>query len=49
MIGLSPAERVFVDDIEHNLSAARDLGMATLLFTGADGEVAEIERLIGIA
>lgn len=48
-IGLPPAECVFVDDTEHNLSAARDLGMATLLFTGADGEAAEIKRLIGIA
>jgi hypothetical protein len=32
-----------------NLPAARELGMGTLLFTGVDSEVAEIERLIGIA
>jgi len=48
-IGLSPGECLFVDDTEHNLPAARDLGMGTLFFTAADGEVAEIERLIGIA
>jgi putative hydrolase of the HAD superfamily len=48
-IGLSPSECLFVDDTEHNLPAARDLGMGTLFFIGADGEVAEIERLIGIA
>jgi epoxide hydrolase-like predicted phosphatase len=48
-IGLPPGECLFVDDTEHNLPGARDLGMGTLFFTGADGEVAEIERLIGIA
>jgi putative hydrolase of the HAD superfamily len=48
-IGLSPSECLFVDDTEHNLPVARDLGMGTLFFTGADGEIAEIERLIGIA
>jgi putative hydrolase of the HAD superfamily len=47
-IGLAPRECLFVDDTEHNLPAARDLGMGTVLFTGADGEVAEIERLIGL-
>jgi putative hydrolase of the HAD superfamily len=48
-LGLKPAECLFVDDTEYNLPAARELGMGTLFFTGADGEVAEIERLIGIA
>ena len=48
-IGLPSGECLFVDDTEHNLPAARDLGMGTLFFTGADGEVAEIEKLIGIA
>ena len=40
---------LFVDDTEHNLPAAWDLGMGTLFFTGTDAEIAEIERLIGIA
>lgn len=48
-IGLPPSECLFVDDTEYNLPAARDLGMGTLFFTGADGEVAEIEKLTGIA
>ncbi len=48
-IGLPPGECLFVDDTEHNLPGARNLGMGTLFFTGADSEVAEIERLIGIA
>jgi HAD superfamily hydrolase (TIGR01509 family) len=47
-IGLLPGECLFVDDTEHNLPGARSLGMGTLFFTGADAEVAEIERLIGI-
>ena len=48
-LGLEPAACLFVDDTEYNLPAARELGMGTLLFTGADGEVAEIERLVGLA
>ena len=48
-IGLPPDECLLVDDTEHNLPRARDLGMGTLLFTGADGEITEIEKLIGIA
>jgi epoxide hydrolase-like predicted phosphatase len=49
LIGLPPDTCLFVDDTERNLPPARDLGMGTLLFTGADNEIPEIERLIGIA
>ena len=48
-LGLGPAECLFVDDTEYNLRAARELGLGTLHFTGAHGQVAEIERLIGLA
>ena len=48
-IGLPPDDCLFVDDTEANLPPARELGMGTLFFKGADGEIAEIERLIGIA
>jgi HAD superfamily hydrolase (TIGR01509 family) len=48
-LGLGPAECLFVDDTEYNLRAARELGLGTLHFTGADGQVAEIERQIGLA
>jgi putative hydrolase of the HAD superfamily len=48
-IGLPPDDCLFVDDTEANLPAARDLGMGTLFFTGTDGDIAEIERRIGIA
>jgi epoxide hydrolase-like predicted phosphatase len=47
-IGLPPSECLFVDDTEHNLPGAHDLGMGTLFFTGEDAEITEIERLIGI-
>jgi epoxide hydrolase-like predicted phosphatase len=48
-LGLSPGDCLFVDDTEHNLPAAGDLGMGTVFFTGTESEVAEIARLIGIA
>ena len=48
-LGLPPSDCLFVDDTEHNLPGARALGMGTLFFTGASGEIAEIERLIGIS
>jgi putative hydrolase of the HAD superfamily len=48
-IGLLPGECLFVDDTKGNLPRARDLGMGTLYFTGADDEIAEIERLIGLS
>jgi putative hydrolase of the HAD superfamily len=48
-IGLPPDDCLFVDDTQANLPPARELGMGTVFFTGADGEIAEIERLIGIA
>lgn len=49
LLGLAPADCLFVDDTEHNLPGAAGLGMGTLFFTGAAAEVAEIERLTGIA
>jgi putative hydrolase of the HAD superfamily len=48
-IGLPPEQCLFVDDTPANLPQAAELGMGTLLFTGADGDVAEMERLTGLA
>jgi putative hydrolase of the HAD superfamily len=48
-IGLAAGECLFVDDTQGNLPGARDLGMGTVYFTGAEGDVAEIERLIGLS
>jgi epoxide hydrolase-like predicted phosphatase len=45
-IGISPLECVFVDDTEHNLPAAEQLGMATVLFTDVAEGIAQIEDLL---
>ena len=47
-LGLGPEDCVFVDDTPANVVTARHLGMATVHFTGAPSDFAEIERLIGI-
>ena len=47
-IGVPPEACVFVDDTTSNLPAARELGMATVHFTGTDNDLTEILRLIGI-
>jgi putative hydrolase of the HAD superfamily len=47
-IGKPPEECVFVDDLDFNLTPARDLGMATVHHTGADETVPELERLLGV-
>jgi HAD superfamily hydrolase (TIGR01509 family) len=33
--GLQPAECLFIDDLKTNIEAAQDLGMKTILYTGA--------------
>jgi putative hydrolase of the HAD superfamily len=48
-IGLPAGECLFVDDTPANLPQAAELGMGTLLFTGAAGDVAKMERLTGLA
>lgn len=48
-LGLPPGDCLFVDDTEHNLPGARDLGMGTVFFTGVPVEVERIEALLGIA
>jgi putative hydrolase of the HAD superfamily len=41
-----PAECVFVDDLEHNCEAARDLGMKAVRFESADQAIPEIESAL---
>lgn len=48
-VGVEPAECVFVDDLEVNLSPARELGMRTMLHTMAETTIAELARLFGIS
>jgi epoxide hydrolase-like predicted phosphatase len=47
-LGVAPADCVFVDDTRANIAAARELGMAAVHFTGDPGQLAEVERLIGL-
>ena len=47
-IGLSPEECVFVDDLKENCAGAEGVGMTAILHRGADGTIAELERLLGV-
>ncbi|WP_243725962.1 HAD family hydrolase [Actinomadura rubrisoli] len=44
-LGLAPGECVFIDDIEHNVTAAEALGIRGILHTGADTTIAELRGL----
>jgi putative hydrolase of the HAD superfamily len=48
-LGLALADCVFVDDTLLNVIAAREFGMTAVHFTGEAGQLAEIERLIGLS
>jgi putative hydrolase of the HAD superfamily len=43
---LTPAECVFVDDVEVNCEAAAELGMETVHFRDADQAIAELEKML---
>lgn len=49
LLGLRPQECAFVDDIERNVRAAADLGIAGLHHIGAEGTVARLEELLGVS
>jgi putative hydrolase of the HAD superfamily len=44
--GVGAADCLFVDDVEHNVVAARELGMATVHFRSNDQAIPEIERAL---
>jgi len=46
-IGAQPGECIFVDDLEHNLAPARELGMAAVHHVSAAETLAEVDRLLG--
>lgn len=48
LVGLEPAECVFIDDIEGNIVAARELGFTGILHTHADSTIAELETLLKV-
>lgn len=43
---IAPAETVFIDDLEANVAAARELGFATILFEDAAQCERELQRLL---
>jgi putative hydrolase of the HAD superfamily len=45
-LGLQPSECVFVDDLECNVVAARELGMEALLCASGPATAAEVLRLL---
>ncbi|MFI0404962.1 HAD-IA family hydrolase [Actinomadura sp. 3N508] len=45
LLGLAAAECVFIDDIEHNVRAAQDLGLRGIHHTGPDTTIAELRAL----
>jgi putative hydrolase of the HAD superfamily len=44
--GIGAADCLFVDDVEHNVIAAREMGMAAVHFRSNDQAVPEIERAL---
>ena len=47
--GVGAADCVYVDDIDFNLTPARELGMATVHHTSAETTIPELERLLGLS
>ena len=45
--GIGAAECLFVDDVEHNVAAARELGMTAVHFRSNDQAIPEIEAALG--
>jgi epoxide hydrolase-like predicted phosphatase len=48
LLGLEPAECVFIDDIQQNIAAAEDLGFAGILHTDAASTARRVSELLGI-
>ena len=47
-LGVPPQEIVFVDDIQHNLPPAEEIGMSTIHHTDPEKTVSELEALLGL-
>jgi putative hydrolase of the HAD superfamily len=45
-LGLSPAACVFIDDFEHNCTAAREVGMTAVWFRDTDQAIAEVRAAL---
>jgi putative hydrolase of the HAD superfamily len=46
-LGVAPEECVFLDDLDVNCEAARELGMTAVLFETTEGAIAELEAALG--
>jgi epoxide hydrolase-like predicted phosphatase len=44
--GITPADCIFIDDIDVNCQAAREVGMAAVLFHSTEQAIAEVEALL---
>jgi putative hydrolase of the HAD superfamily len=44
--GISAADCLFVDDVEHNIAAARELGMIAVHFRSNEQAIPEIENAL---
>lgn len=49
LVGVSPNECVFLDDLGINLKPARAMGMTTIKVGDADQAIAELEAILGIS
>jgi putative hydrolase of the HAD superfamily len=49
LLGLPPHECAFIDDIEHNIRAAEELGIVGVHHTGAETTVPRLEALLGVS
>jgi putative hydrolase of the HAD superfamily len=49
MLGVRPAECVFLDDLGVNLKPARAMGMATIKVVSAEQAIADLTALLGLA
>ena len=44
--GITPADCIFIDDVDVNCQAAREVGMAAVLFHSTEQAIAEVEALL---
>ena len=45
---VQPGEALFVDDFEHNITAASELGLQTVHFRGAQQAAGQLHAMLGV-
>jgi putative hydrolase of the HAD superfamily len=48
LLGVQAEETVFVDDLDHNVRAAAELGLVAVHHTSYESTAAELEALFGV-